>query len=356
MLLIALDFTKGKQYDERRKYAKKKRILKVTTQSIKLNGKYYHPVTGEVVKDVTPSVATAVKSPTTLNHTKRHAPQTSQTLMRRAVKKPKAIAVNTISPLGHPDTYTVKVKQPIKSVNPSRLQRAQSIAQSPHVSRYAQHSNLSVAYASIPVQPEPKIVENEAPVAPPPLQTFTASEMFERAIERATNYVDIAAERAHFNKKKRAHALHMATGLTALALFAGFAFYQNSSMLQIKAAGLRSGLARSTPNLQATGFQYAGVQTAQDTRVLGLSDSAGNYQLRQTPTNWSGAAMIHSVSSTDASGVPNHETLSFAGTTVYRLTSGTYTWVKNGVWYQFTPTDGHKEIPLDKLSALIQNS
>ncbi len=328
----------------------------MTAKTITLNGKHYDPVTGHLVtqKDLDKSATTKVA--VRPNHTKHHAAQSSTTLMRRAVKKPKAVATVATLPVEHSISHKIEVKHTLGHTDSARLERAQSVAQSPHVSRYAHHKDVTVSYGSVPVQPEPKTAETEAPVAPPPLQAAAHTDMFERAIERATNYVDIAAERVHFNKKKRTHVLHMAGGLTALALLAGFAFYQNSSVLQIKAAGLRAGLASSTPDLKATGFGYAGVQTVKDSRVLGLTDQDGNYQLRQTPTNWSGAAMIESVASTDASGKLNYEVMSFAGNTVYHLSNGSYTWVKNGIWFQFAPTEGQKDVPLDKLSALIQNS
>jgi len=294
----------------------------------------------------------------TLNHTRHHTTQSSKTLMRRAVKKPHPKAQLTVHPaLAKAGVTTIQPKNHVQNTDPARLERAQATPQSPHVSRYAQHKDgYTVSYGSIPVQPEPKQLENEAPVAPPPLQTVSPTAMFENAIHQATHYVDIVAERTHFNRKKRTHALHMAGGLTALAVLTGFAVFLNSPSLQIRLAGLKTGLAQSTPDLSATGFGFGGVQTGSDARVLGLTDSEGNYQLRQTPTNWSGPAMIRSVSSTDASGKHNYETLNFAGYSVYRLTNGTYTWVKDGIWYQFTPTDGNKEVPLDKLSALIQNS
>lgn len=323
-------------------------------QTVELNGKHYDAVSGEPVRSTT---SLAAPRHTAANHTRRHAAQSSQTLMRRAVKKP-AVSPHfaVIHPVQRSAMHAIEVKRGIRKIDDARHERARSIAQSPHVSRYSQAPGVTVSYASIPVQPEPKQLEKEAPSAPPPLQAHPATDMFEKAIEHATHYVDIAAERMQFNRKKRLHAVHMTAGLTALAVVAGFAFFLNSPAAQIRLSGLKSGINRSTPDLKATGFRYAGVQTKDDTRVLGLADTAGNYQLRQTPTNWSGSAMIKSVSATAASGARNYQEIRFAGYTVYRLSNGTYTWVKNGIWYQFSPTDGHKAIPLDKLSALIQNS
>ncbi len=343
----------------------------MTKQTIELNGKHYDAVTGELVsakakaapqktmvKAETATKAVKAKSVTvsakaTPNHTKAHSVQSSQTLMRRAVKRPgPSVTRHPLHvPVTHEAATPVHVKHGVHAVNQHRLERAQSVQQSAYVQKYNPIHHIPVTLSSVPVQPEPKQEEQEAPVAPPPIQH--GMEMFERAIENASHYVDIAAQKKHFTKHRRKHAISMASGFTALMLVAGFMVYQNSPGLQVSTAGVRVGLSTAAPNFQEIGLTYNGVATEEDKRIIGLKDGQYAYQLTQEKTNWSGESMIHSVSSTDASGKPNYTVVEVNGQKVYRLTNGSDMWVKDGVWYSLS---GNRGVNPEKLEAIVQNS
>ena len=347
----------------------------MTKQTIELNGKHYDSVTGELVSataktEVEPKAKKTVATPhdtaevvvteshaatpkTEANHTKAHTVQSSQTLMRKAVKRPgPSVKRHGIhAPVTHESTTTVAVKHGVHTVNPNRLERAQTVHQSAYVQKYNPLHHIPVSLSSVPVQPEPKQEEQEAPVAPPPIQHGMA--MFERAIENATHYVDIAAQKKHFTKKQRRHAMSMSSGFAALMLVAGFMVYQNSPGLQVSAAGMRVGVSTVAPDFQKIGLSYNGVATEEDKRIIGLKDSTYTYQLTQEKTNWSGDSMIQSVSSTDASGTPNYTVVEVNGQKVYRLGNGSDMWVKDGVWYSLS---GNRSVSPDKLKAIVQNS
>lgn len=336
----------------------------MTKQTIELNGKHYDAVTGELVsspaKKQTTVHAAVQKGPTkvtvqskaTPNHTKAHAQQSSHTLMRKAVKKPEpATKYSVHAPVTHNHGTSITVKHPAHQINEHRLKRAQSIEQSAYVQKYNPIHHIPVTLAAVPVQPEPKAEEQAPPVAPPPLQH--GIEMFERAIQNASHYVDISAQKKHFTKKRRKHALSMGSGFAALMLVAGFMVYQNSPGLQISAAGMRVGVSTAAPDFKEIGLRYNGVASAKDKRIIGLKDEKGTYQLTQQKTNWSGDSMIQSVSSTDASGQPNYTTVELNGQKVYRLNNGSDMWVKNGVWYSLS---GNRGVNPEKLEAIVQNS
>jgi hypothetical protein len=346
----------------------------VTKQTIELNGKHYDAVTGVLIssgaktktetatpktkliaKTVKTDTLNAEKAATKVepNHTKAHSVQTSQTLMRKSVKRPgptvKRHSVHV--PVTHESTTPIQIKHGAHAVNQHRLERAKNIQQSAYVQKYNPLHHIPVTLSSVPVQPEPKQEEQEAPEAPPPVQH--SIEMFERAIENASHYVDIAMQKKHFTKKRRKHALSMGTGFVALMLVAGFMVYQNSPGLQVSAAGMRVGVSATAPNFKEIGLKYNGVATAEDKRIIGLKDDNGTYQLTQEKTNWSGESMIHSVSSTDASGKPNYVVIEVSGQKVYRLSNGSDMWVKDGVWYSLS---GNRGVNPDKLEAIVQNS
>ncbi len=339
----------------------------MTKQTIELNGKHYDAVTGELVSakaekeptqhaSATKTVKTEnakVEVKAAVNHTKAHDVQSSQTLMRKSVKRPgadtKQYSVHV--PVAHEEATPIHVKHGVHAVNQHRLERSKTVQQSAYVQKYNPLHHVPVTLSSVPVQPEPKQEEQEAPVAPPPIQH--GIEMFERAIENASHYVDISAQKKHFTKKQRRHALSMGSGFAALMLVAGFMVYQNTPGLQISAAGMRVGLSTATPDFKEIGFSYNGVTTAQDKRIIGLKDGQGSYQLTQQKTNWSGDSMIHSVSSTDASGNPNYTTAEVNGQKVYKLRNGSTMWVKDGVWYSLS---GNRGVNPQKLEAIVHNS
>lgn len=340
-------------------------------QIIKINGKSYDAITGQIVTDDIPepvkpksaktSVKTVAKQPTTVakKPAAKHVLKSSQTLMRAAVKKPAAtslaikvqpeLTVATAKPM-------LTYKTAANRVSPVRKVRASSIEKSGAITRFGEDrsNSFSKLQAHVPVRiaPDKPLEEEDAPV-PEPQRTNDPSEMFTKAIAQATHYTDVKTFSAAYRKKARRHFTSMAAAVTALLLLAGFAAYINSPGLQIKVAGMQAGISTMNPGLDKAGFAYGGVSTVSDKRVINMSAGEHHYQLVQERTNWGEEQMINSVSSVGANGNPNYKTMKINGQTVYRLTNGNATWIKNGVWYQL---NGERAVSDKQLSDLVQNS
>lgn len=336
-------------------------------QVITLQGKAYDAVTGAVVHDVvrpkpvhkkTPEpTAKPTRARSGTNHLHAHTVQPSRILMRRAVKKPsKSIKrqLHVQSALSHPSTTEIAPKHSVAYLDVNRLGKAQQVDKHHKVSHFDTAVDIPVTFAAVHVRQAPQdIPAGIPPTAPPPTQTNRPVDIFEHALENATHFVDIASQKSHFKKKARRHALSMAAGTFAFILIAGFAAYQNTPGIQLKLAGIRAGVATTTPNFAASGFAYNGATAEQSRLVIGLKDNHGQYQLFEQKTNWSGPEMIEQVSAIDASGQTNYSTLQAGSSTVYRFGSTQATWVKNGIWYQ---VNGDKGLTEAQLKDLVQNT
>jgi hypothetical protein len=272
------------------------------------------------------------------NPTVRHKLQGSHTLMRTSVKKPgpglkKQIHVQ--SSLQRAIPAIIAPKTSVYSIEQHRLARSKSTPRSQQISRFAApRPALAVSLSHVPVQPAPKVT-NEPPATPAPQPAHQPLDMFEQAMLGATHFVDLAAHKAHFKKKTRRHLASMTAGAAALLVIAGFAAYQNTPGLQLKVAGFKAGVATAhTPDFKAAGFAYTGVQSSFGRLTIGLNQAGNDYELIQQNTNWSSDDMIQNISSIDASGEPDYQTLQVGNTPVYRFSNTSATWVKDGTWYQ----------------------
>lgn len=344
-------------------------------QVVHVNGKAYDAVTGRRIDGIVPppKKPASKKVPISggakhqnrqshldsrdINHVQAHQTERSQTLMRHAVKKPAPGLKKQLRPtheLAHKQPHTIPVKHVAHSVDEARLHRANQVEKSRQVRRYHDGHEVKPVFTTMAVQAAPQDIPGaEPPTAPPPLPTNKPGDAFEQAIEGANHYIDIAARKTHLKKKTRRHAFSMAAGTLALLFIAGFAAYQNTPGLQIKVAGVRAGVATTTPNFQATGFAYGGTRAEDSKLIIGLSAGDHQYQLSEQATNLSSEDMIKHVSATDASGTPNYEVVEAGVSTVYRLGDSQATWVKDGIWYQIHGDQGLSD---DQLKNLVQNT
>jgi hypothetical protein len=276
--------------------------------------------------------------------------------MRTAVKKPapglkKQIRVQTGLQRAVPAVITTKTST--YGIEPQRLARAHNVPRSQQISRFgAPVPKLAITVSHVPVQPPPKVT-NEPPVTPAPQPANQPLDMFEQALLGATHFVDLAAHKAHFRKKTRQHVASMTAGAAALLIIAGFAAYQNMPGLQLKVAGFKAGVATAhTPDFKAAGFAFNGVDSNFGRLTIGLKQAGNNYELVQQNTNWSSSDMIQNISSIDASGAPDYETLQVGNTPVYRFSNTSATWIKDGNWYQLSGGP----LTSTQVQALVKNS
>ena len=277
------------------------------------------------------------------NHVRHHAQQRSRTLRRDAVPAPAPSTHNLLSPkhaLQHKVPGAVALKTSAVSLDAGRLARAQSVHQSPFVTRHGRQSGLVPTFAPLAVQPLPTPTDPPAPVpgsgeapVPPSPQPTNKPDLFEQAIANAGHYVDFRSHTAAYKKRARLHVASMAAGSLVLVIAAAFVAYQNNPALQLKLASIRSGVSSSLPNLSDSGLTYTSARAGDSRLTFGFQGTDGALQLTQTTTNLNDAELIETIGSTNASGTPAYQSVMAGNTMVYRFSNTTATWVSNGKWY-----------------------
>src|SRR6185369_17839132 len=146
---------------------------------------------------------------------------------------------------------------------------------------------LAVQPVPVPTKPEGEVPSGApapTPSTKPPANTPT-EKIFEQALMKANNFVDVRTHVHHFRKQTKRHLTSMAAGTLALVVIAGFAAYQNTPGLQFKVASLQAGVSTSVPNLKAAGFAYEGARSHDGKLTVGFSNEQGAYSLTQQTTN-----------------------------------------------------------------------
>lgn len=277
--------------------------------------------------------------------------------MRTAVKKPAHhdIRVQAVVVEDTPNPHhIITPKISVSHVNDERSERAEKIARSEKISRFATGGENAENHAieHVAVQLAPEVPEDSEPAAPEPKRTNNP-DMFVRAIANASHFVDLKEHRTKQRRAAHRHALSMTAGVAALLVIVGFAAYINMPGLQIRIAGIQAGVSAIQPDFEKAGFAYAGVEANDGKRVIGLQANGNTYQLLERSTNWDGKTMIKTVSSIGADGTPNYTELKVGSNTIYRFNDTQATWVKDGTWYHVS---GNAALSDTQLTALVQNS
>ena len=239
-------------------------------------------------------------------------------------------------------------------ISTGRALRAQHVKKSKHIGRFGVDNlqPVPVTYTPIPVQEPPQQSDLHTQVHPKQNLEPKKSTMFEQAVAASSHYVDVQAAAQAYRRRATFHIAAMGIGLSCVALLIGFALYQYMPVLQLRVAGLQAGVAGTAPNFRAAGVIYHSVTTVNDTRVSTFRLPAGqSYRLTERATNWTEQNMIQNVAGIEANGLPNYTTVQIGGTTLYRFSNDTATWVKNGTWYHLDTTRG---LPMSTLQQLVQ--
>ncbi|QQS19394.1 hypothetical protein IPL85_03850 [Candidatus Saccharibacteria bacterium] len=341
---------------------------------VQVNGKLYDAVSGRRIIDIASPpekpVVQRVKKPspiavTTVSkqarqpaaHAKHRHPESSKTLVRRAVKKPSAglkKQMHVQHEISHSEQQSIVVKHIASHVDTARLHRATATEKNQQVHRFHSPAVVPTTFTHVQVQTPPQdLPANEPLIVPPPTPSNDPPDIFEQAIANASHFVDITAHKTHLKKKARQHALTMVAGVTVLLFLGGFLALRNTPSLQVKMAGVVAGVSTHMPNFAAAGFTYEGVSGKDSRLVYTFRSDLARYQMVEQTTNWSGEEMIRQVSSVAANGAPNYTTVQAEGRTIYKFSDRHATWITHGTWYQV-----HGEQPFSdaQLAALAKNS
>ncbi len=334
--------------------------------TLELNGKRYDAVTGKTVTEAIktnkipspshPQVSRNIdgiihqgvkKAPARAIHTK---PAKSQTLMRSAVAKPHISAT-----LPHTDVKDESFSAR-KLLEESRLRRAKKIPTNKLISRFGTpqfaSTKVTVRHTTVPVKPEPPSIVTTK--ASPSIQSPKPSH-FQTQLDNASAHVakplkkpklrHRTAKKLHVSSKR----LGIGTIVVVVVLLSGFIAYQNASVIAIRVAASRAGIAASVPGYTPAGFALKShsAQTGQIT--IGYRSNSDNraYKITQTLSSWDSSTLLENFVANSSYQATNSK-----GRTVYLYSGNNATWVDNGIWYR---VEGDNSLSGDQLQHVIDS-
>lgn len=289
--------------------------------------------------------SSSAQSPkTTVKNTKRKL-EKSKTLMRPAVKKPTAIK-NDIQPM--------KPVPKLPAQNSGRINRAQAVEKSPHISKFGNPATSSV-----------KKVHADLPVVAPSFAVLSKNVSNElHKLENALIDANSHLHELEKNTVKKVPLLqrvgfknrfaNLAALTTAMLLLVGFFGYQNSAAISMRIAATRSGVNAQLPGYQPAGFGVAGGVKSEPGKVSVSFKSRTDdrsFTITQQASNWNSASLLANHVSKNYCNTC-FQTWQDSGKTVYIYDKSNATWVNGGVWYT---VEGNADLTSDQLMRLANS-
>ena len=302
--------------------------------------------------------------------------QRSQTLHRKAVKKP--IAPKSV-PYVHSTSAntTSKVEQSatgrgmlLKRVPDAKLHRALQAKKSTLVSRFSKNTQ--------PVHPSPiaptshaspqknasatsettKITPSAPPTAPalhaPNRANGTAQQqtketkkfVFEDQIKKANNHL-LKPVKKESKRKRILRSMKLSPKIVsgvaavfAVLLLGGFLAYQNVPSVSMRVAANKAGFDASLPSNIPAGYSFNGPVKVNDQVVsleYGSNSDDRRFIITQRPTNWSSEALLTNYL---LDSQYRYQAYKDKGVTIYIYDGSNATWVDKGIWYSVNGQDG----------------
>lgn len=371
------------------------------TTFIEINGRRYNPATGEligtaaasspVIKDikrVKPAAAQQVAlapqpvaatplpvrpAPTTKamdvhrrpasKPARHHQQQSSKTLMRSAVSKPKPAhhlkAQTRTDILAKVPSMSIVPKWSFHQVDPKRLKRAERIARSQLISKFTP-SQPTLAYAGVPAAipvdaaptPRPAPTTHHQAVAHVPAGA-RSMDIFQHAINRATAHEQPRVHPKQIKKAAKAEAKqakaslkaakrrphHRVSGTLAISAavlaLVGFVLYLNKTAITMRYADAKAGFHATLPGYQPGGYAIGNFRYSPGFVAVNFNNGTlgRNYTLTQQSSNWNSQTLADTLAS---NGHTPHQTLSAGGQTIYVYGDNNAAWVSGGIRYSLT--------------------
>lgn len=283
-------------------------------------------------------------------HLQHHAVKKSQTLMRSTVSKPEGSLKHKVQAASHTHALVAKPQVTIvkklshPKVDPNRARRAERIARSEQVHRYAASHELRGAVPIsrlVAAAPAIKPVHASTPAAHTVAAPQASSlDIFEHALMQANSHLEPLV---HPHKKRRSNRRSKqiisfgAVALCALVI-AGFVAMQNQANLTVRYASHKAGITASLPNYRPIGFSVGKFKYSSGSVAVQYNNqsSGQSFMLSQTASNWDSQALKENfVASADKS----YQVVQSAGRTIYTYGDNNATWVAGGILYKIT-SDG----------------
>lgn len=323
------------------------RYVRKNNNIIEINGKRYDANTGSLLdapaasesnpKPTKPHSIDGVHRPArTVARSAAHHPESSKTLMRHAVKKPKATNKSNKAVTAKRTTAEIVISKSVKQLDPKRLQHAKQVHQSKLISRFG---------ATVPTNPQMNTYDQlavskvnharknaAASHHQPHHKTQTTAELLEKALQNATSHEQPAIKNPKLNRAKRGVGIGAAIVLAVTTL--GLVTAQNLPNARLQMASAKAGFDASLPTYKPAGYSLGKLNYSEGvvaTQFKSNSNDDRGYTITQKKTSWDSAALRDVfVKTTDA----NYEVIESAGRTIYIYGKHNATWVNSGVWYQ----------------------
>ncbi len=335
-----------------------------TPSTIELNGKRYDARTGTLidgfrtvtrtVKAIPQKMPTVNRKPTPSKRVHKTI-QPSQTLMRKAVKKPsvittrKTVAMDVVPQAGEASA----LKNNFRMADEARFRRAKSIHKLPLVSRFGTIEPQD--YTPAPAAS----IQSAAPAAPnfpspvmSPKKVSKTEKMLTDSLRTATSHKTPTVKKArlHHRLGKKLGLSKKAASVVACSiavLAAGSVFlYQNMPGLSVRYASAKAGVAASLPEYQPAGFSVSkAVEYSPGQLTIAYHANADDrkYTITQKNTSWNSQALkdhIAAATGSEPQSYPDN------GQTIYLHNDSSADWVDGGVWYSIT---GDSKLNTDQL-------
>ena len=306
------------------------RYVRKNNNIIEINGKRYDANTGSLLDGVHRPARTIARSAA-------HHPESSKTLMRHAVKKPKAGTKSSSKAVATKRTTAeIVVSKSVKQLDPKRLQHAKQVHKSKLISRFG---------ATVPTNPQITTYDQlaaskvsharkhaAASHRPASHKATTTADLLEKALQNATSHEQPAIKNPKLGRTKRGVGIGAAIVLAVTTL--GLVTAQNLPNARLQMASAKAGFDASLPTYKPAGYSLGKLNYSEGvvaTQFNSNSNDDRGYTITQKKTSWDSAALRDVfVKTTDA----NYETIETAGRTIYIYGKHNATWVNSGIWYQ----------------------
>ncbi|HEU5121367.1 MAG TPA: DUF4367 domain-containing protein [Candidatus Saccharimonadales bacterium] len=301
----------------------------MSQKTITINGRVYDAHTGMPLDDVPaeqtlePEEKTSPKrSP--LHHKSIHsAPQKSQTLNRRVVKKIAATPKKV-----RPTAQAHSVKPPV--------------AKSPAITRFAPHPagvkprvmrDIGPTVHPHVTKTQQKIDARKQPIvsAPPKASKVIKEEAIQKAMAKTPSKTDNAVKTKRTRRLPRFASV--ASAGFALLLLGAYFTYLNMPNLSVRVAAAQAGIDASYPEYRPDGYSLRGpigYDEGQVTMKFAANAGPQQYSIEQTKSSWDSSAVLENYVKQKAG--DNYITYNERGLTIYTF-DGNAAWVNGGILY-----------------------
>lgn len=262
----------------------------------------------------------------------------SQTLVRRATKKP----------------------VPVKPLNPKTPGRSMDIAKSPMISRFGQKP-ASNPTLNDKTHKKPNLVKPVSAPKSPVKPTVTAhtqpssKELKEQVIKEAIDKIPPKNQKDKKIKKPIKKAAYVVLSLALFGLV-GYVSYNFVPALSIRVSSSQAGINATYPSYTPDGYSFRGPILFNEGKVLikyAENKGASSYQITETKSSWDSSAVKENIALSWA----NHSPSNFEeqGQTVYYSLSSEdvkAAWVNGGILYQLS---GDAKLDYDKIRRIVKS-